>query len=1402
MSKCNLVIKYKLGDKEQEFLIPTNFNEDQELSPSIVMEAISGLDIDEVNRLKVSLSELTPLNTTITYSNGEPLIGNATLTSIHDQIDYIQNEELKSGFLNLEKKLGDLGISSDEVQILLLEGENIVLNIEGHTDVRGALLNDKFIILNASEGFTEGTLRALYHELLHLYFNNRPKSDENFNRVNEIAYKVFEAAKKNTGNPTIKDFVTKVSNREGRYNLTEFIAYIVSDPKYREALNFDLSSGAGKEFITKLYMVDDNIGILANQVNVENIFGESEKRWDGKEPVFNEGTKTFETGIEDPSRVYWDPKDQRFELVPFVGKYDSEYIKSQIPKDVSQDWEKVSGLIWKEYIDSTTHEDPKQAKLKYSLNYSEPINLESPVQLYALTPGDLILLPQIRKNEGEVLYGEFNDTYFSSKQYLPIRSIWKNDNGEVLITALKNFGGNVSNVTISYTDLIRLTTEKGITPTIRKFYGKLQSLTIDPQTVKITRDQFEENLLSEDEESQPLLKKTGFNTSGRSFTYYVSGKGGFRLNTSEVTSNLLSQELRRGDIVKVKTPYKNKDGEWESFNYYAPVLRAYGTIVEVAGKSKDSYFTKQYPFRDVQEVIFNKENHPELVEIYNKFNDDYIEYRNNIRDKSKYQSLWFTLGGLVDDNQQRIILNGDFTDAIDPQGVITYRRENVKRLHIGDSISVEWPTKDRDGRSIISKHIVVAIDGDTIWFLNRNKANEGETPTTGVSRVDLKTKSPLTIREHGVTRHIPTLAAIHLDNSSDINLVNDLYLKKDAINKSFDKRSGEWVFNSDSESIKSLDDIYDIVNIDSSNAEEEASKLQRGDIIKFIEAGNDSYLNIGVVSKVDLINGVIEVPGYYRSGENVGNTYRKRIPISDIIYIGFATEPNIDLGVIGHPDIVQYNQKRVSRLYDMNHSTYGLSYKDILKKKDLYNKTTTWVTETEVKYIAPADSEISFIEKYKDSKEKGVKNGRMIVVTAKIQDLLKKGTYVDLTSEYIKANNINTPDGKLYGLKRVRYSNSTAYEFMVPNTTGLRHIQKLSTLQPRVIKSILQPQDVVKLQYASGGDTKYTKYLRVVNKTDKGIKLESEVVGLDGKVYSNKWYINFNDIDSGKYKFIEIYYPNSSLRTTNINSLIQSNTDKSLKSAKYFKPTTDKFDQKRILNRVISNINSNFNNIINVIDDDVIKEWVSGENPEVTPYIAQKLKHSGAFILGNKVYVNTDRASLSSPLHELLHIVMGVMKQTIPERYNVLINKVSELPGFTQKYREVLSHRTLSDAKEEAFVDAVAKALTGVFSSDGFDINSLLKGEDFFSDYLQILNTGLELNIGELGKDSSEVISKQLSSMTLEQIVMEFNSLLAKSANPKYSLFNVEGLNKAFRHRQIANIKSGLIKSGNLIENC
>ena len=131
-----------------------------------------------------------------------------------------------------------------------------------------------------------------------------------------------------------------------------------------------------------------------------------------------------------------------------------------------------------------------------------------------------------------------------------------------------------------------------------------------------------------------------------------------------------------------------------------------------------------------------------------------------------------------------------------------------------------------------------------------------------------------------------------------------------------------------------------------------------------------------------------------------------------------------------------------------------------------------------------------------------------------------------------------------------------------------------------------------------------------------------------------------------------------------------------------------------------------------------------------------------------------------------------------------------------------MQNRVLSDAKEEAFVDAVAKSLQGVFSSKDFNINNLLQSTNFFNDYLNILSNGLELNISEVGNKSAEVLSRELSSMPIEKLVMEFNSLLAQSSNPNYSLFNTDALNKAFLHRTINNIKSSLLKSGNLIENC
>ena len=81
--------------------------------------------------------------------------------------------------------------------------------------------------------------------------------------------------------------------------------------------------------------------------------------------------------------------------------------------------------------------------------------------------------------------------------------------------------------------------------------------------------------------------------------------------------------------------------------------------------------------------------------------------------------------GLKEDSESPRQLNGDFVGAADTRSVVDFRRSKVKQLKIGDSVAVQWFGTTNSGRPIISKHMVIGIDGDHIYFLNKNRAEEG-----------------------------------------------------------------------------------------------------------------------------------------------------------------------------------------------------------------------------------------------------------------------------------------------------------------------------------------------------------------------------------------------------------------------------------------------------------------------------------------------------------------------------------------------------------------------------------------------------------------------------------------------------------------------------------------------------
>lgn len=1392
---CNIEIQYIVdGEEKVGGIIPTNLNSYDEVNAVSLSEAISGLDIDSLNTLLSTLSDLNLLSTKVVYSNGEPLIGNATINDIRSLVSYVPNKSLQEDFLLLINKLIDMNaINPSQPNILLLDEDIESLNIDGNVDVRGTLLNNEFIILKTNGTFNEATLRDLYHELLHLYYSKINKSDPNFERINEIAYNIYTTAKQNQDkDPYIKEFVNKVS-KGSSYDLNEFIAYLVSEPKYRDVLNIN-NSDLFNEFIGRLFSMDINPFIQGSNQELEIINPLNNRYPLVGTKYYNHSTHKEEIWDGNVSKInknyffYFSRENNRWEYdnVPFVGKNDSYYIELEIPKSKNVSYQQISEIIWKNYESTVLDSEGNPKKDLYNLNYSEPVKLTTEAQLYSLVPGDLLLIPNFSRDKN-IIYGKFDDDYFSYAKYHPIQSVWKNRNGETFITLVNKYGSNVGHFTISYTDLVKLSLEKNKQIVFRKLYGALKDPNLPEDLIKNIRDTYERNIESEDYNNQPLIKSIGFDRKGLSFKYYTVGKSGFKLDVSNGTNATITQELRQNDIIKLRSWNKeDENSEWDSFTYYAPVVRTIGTIVEVALKNKDGkYFTKKIPFRNIETVIFTKENHPDLDNIYNQFINDYDTYSLNTKDKSKYQSIWFNLNILKSDQQPYRKLEGDFSDNLDRESVIKYRRDKVRSLRIGDSVSIEWDLKRTDGSPVISKHIVVGISGDRIYFLNRTTNDSA--PKIGF--VDLKTEFPLSENSKGQRINIPSLSAIHYNNTSDLELVEDLNTKKENASKAFTRVDDKIVFDPNSNYIP-LKDLYYIINIDSSNAEQETAKLQRGDIIRFKE--NDITF-IGVVSNYDPITGTIIVPGSYRSGYLKGRSFRKIVSPQQLEYIGFAINPNYELGIIGHKEISEYNKKRLSRLYDLNHSTYGYSLEEILKKKSLLNKSQDWVIEQEAVYVIPKNiTEREFKERYQDSKKKTLPHGRVTLLTPTILDMIKNRELIDLTSEYIKANNVK--DTKIYGLKNIRTG------IQVNDSTGFYYDPRIYQRSPEQVINIIEVNDVVKIKY----NDKFTKYLRIKSITDKGINLESEIVGLNGEIYNNSWYINFNDIKSGKYLISELYYPINKTRQKELENLSITDEIPQIKKVEYFTDTYDKFDKKKILNRVIENINSTYNNIINVIDDAKIQELVDSENLNST--LADSFSRAGAFIWNGKIYVNINRADISSPLHELMHLIMGALRSKNYSLYSSLLDKVATLPEFNERFRNILTNRTLNDAKEEAFVEFIADSLSGVFSSEEFNINNLLSSTDFFGEYLKVLDSTLSLDLNTLPEKTSETLSRELSKMPIEKIITEFNSLLLSAGNKRFSLFNPENVSEAFKNRNITNIKSSLLNSKNpntqLLEKC
>ena len=178
-----------------------------------------------------------------------------------------------------------------------------------------------------------------------------------------------------------------------------------------------------------------------------------------------------------------------------------------------------------------------------------------------------------------------------------------------------------------------------------------------------------------------------------------------------------------------------------------------------------------------------------------------------------------------------------------------------------------------------------------------------------------------------------------------------------------------------------------------------------------------------------------------------------------------------------------------------------------------------------------------------------------------------------------------------------------------------------------------------------------------------------------------------------------------------------------------------------------------------------------------------------AFIYNGEIYINTDRANIDAPVHEILHILIGSMRFENPKLYQDLVNSVESLPQYSQLVQEYPG-RTRNDVNEEIFITEMSRFLSG--------LPSQFMNLDEKAMYEISYNVRRTLDSILMGKDSATTISDdRLYNMTFREVVQELNSSIATS---KFRGFiNEEG---SELHRTLNNIKADLLKNKTLEEIC
>jgi hypothetical protein len=1011
---------------------------------------------------------------------------------------------------------------------------------------------------------------------------------------------------------------------------------------------------------------------------------------------------------------------------------------------------KVAETIRKEF---EAHKKFTPAGSKYSsfdLNYDEAIEVtenNGRTQILSLKQRDLVEVPffewDSKKKEFVVKTGKDGGASFR-----PIIKRFFNKNGDLMITVPASDKSNANSFDLRADEFVLryrayLGEMNATVPNAEQIKGFVEKLNdaYDPESDAFFKER--QVTIKKGEragEKIQIFKPTNKNSVSFSFSNYVE-KGEF-FDQSPIRP--LFNNIKKNDVVKVK---------FSDTEFPAIVSRIFGNSIEAITSKGNIIFVKP---KDLVGIIFREDIHPELKELRALASNNAIQrisYETNSNNEKRITKEFLethkleyfeTKNGIKDYYN----LPGDkskrgYRDTEDYQKGLSNRRNVISKLKLGDLVKAEWHIKENGKDSVTSGwYHVIGTTKNTVYFF---------TKTGAVFHLNIEEIDPVKTRILGIA----------YNNEKEAQLVDDFQALHTKSKQLFEDpkgasmafriamKEGQKTTIHQQYFVKQVRNIQDDeMDVPGSSSEQEVAEayaqVKRGDIVKVRKTNmkDEEYTQWRVVTGKDADGRAITAAfsNAYTVNYEFGSSYTSNagyrvyaINENDVVAVGLRVDGDENLEIEGHDEI-------------------RLQIEEFKKKLDTFN-TPKLISNL----ISGKEVSVDLLKFYEPVEAVHVRRGEKDTWVINVKD-----TDVRLAT-----------NDKKYFLKE---KNKKKTFLLSEGKFHYEYVWYPKEIKKGVIHNALKPGDILTEKYIGrDGQAKYIDSI-VLNVFPTGVTVYKYLYDEESGTFQAQQNTIFKkkkeDTDFPSLQQVALAKSGRGMkgaRDVRNNILKSKKVVASVASTNFAKSR----DSREKIIAMVDRIKSLYNVKIEVLTSSELEETMGEEVKNASAF--------RGFIYNGVIYINSDIASTAEPLHEMGHLILGIMQSENPDLYRSMMSKLQGHVDYN------LIAEDYPELEGDALNTEVFVTLFGEYSRS--------KDKGFFSKIINFVK-GIFSRIFD-NKGIFQMTDDDFANMSLDQLFIRFgDSLMNKKFNYALTQFS------AAVSKKIEALKSKFMDENKLTTTC